>query len=121
MVLGAVVRVSQKLGSWPMPIMRRLLPGMARSVKEPDTAMRELIEDLKQNKPGDAVRLSSDYRDYIACGSDARPLAFEHQEGDWVALSPAHAGLALSGPAWTWSPGRRRGLIMGHPRRTLEP
>ncbi len=69
---GAVVRVSQKVGSWPMPIMRRLLPGMGRSAKAPDTDVRELIEDLKQNKPGDAVRVSSDYPDYIACGSDAR-------------------------------------------------
>lgn len=63
--------------------------------------------------------VSSDYPDSVACGSDARAGAFEHPEG--VASSPAHAGLALSGPIPDVEPGRRRALIMGHPRRTLEP
>jgi len=66
----AVVRASEKLGSWPMAILLRLLPLMARSAKTSEPHKRELIEDFKQNKPADAVRVSSDYLDYIAADRD---------------------------------------------------
>ena len=66
----AAVRASQKVGSWPMAILLRLLPLMARSAKTPEPHKRELIEDLKQNKPADSVRVSGEYLDYIAAGRD---------------------------------------------------
>ena len=66
----AVVRASQKVGSWPMAILFRLLPLMARSAKTPQPHKRELIEDLKQNRAGDSVRLCSEYLDYIAADRD---------------------------------------------------
>jgi pimeloyl-ACP methyl ester carboxylesterase len=66
----AVVRVSQKVGSWPMAILLRLLPLMARSAKTPEPHKRELIEDLKQNRASDSVRASSEYLDYIAADRD---------------------------------------------------
>jgi pimeloyl-ACP methyl ester carboxylesterase len=66
----AAVRASQKVGSWPMAILLRLLPLMARTAKTPEPHKRELIEDLKQNKAGDSVRASSEYLDYIAADPD---------------------------------------------------
>lgn len=66
----AVVRASQKVGRWPMAIMLRLLPVMVRSSKIPEPHKRELIEDLKQNKAGDSVRVCSLYLDYIAADRD---------------------------------------------------
>ena len=66
----AVVRASQKVGSWPMAILLRLLPLMARSAKTPEPHKRELIEDLKQNRAGDSVRASGEYLDYIAADRD---------------------------------------------------
>jgi pimeloyl-ACP methyl ester carboxylesterase len=62
----AAVRVSQKVGSWPLAILLRLLPLMVRSAKIPEPHKRELIEDLKQNRGGDSVRVSGLYLDYIA-------------------------------------------------------
>ena len=75
-----VVRASQKVGSWPMAILLRLLPLMARSAKLPELHKRELIEDLKQNRSGDSVRVSSEYLDYIAADRDyaARLSASDH-------------------------------------------
>ena len=52
----AAVRASQKVGSWPMAILFRLMPLMARSAKTPEPHKRELIEDFKQNRAGDSVR-----------------------------------------------------------------
>ena len=66
----AAVRASQKVGSWPMAILLRLLPLMARSVKAPEPHKRELIEDLKQNRAADAVRASAVYLDYIDADTD---------------------------------------------------
>jgi Alpha/beta hydrolase family len=66
----AAVRVSQKVGSWPMAILLRLLPLLARSAKTPGPHKRDLIEDLKQNRAGDAVRVSGEYLDYIAADRD---------------------------------------------------
>jgi pimeloyl-ACP methyl ester carboxylesterase len=64
------VRLSQKIGSWPMAILLRLVPLMARSAKIPHPHKRELIEDLKQNRARDSVRLSAAYLDYIAAARD---------------------------------------------------
>ena len=64
------VRLSQKLGRWPLGILLGLLPLMVRSAKIPQPHKRELIEDLKQNKAGDAVRVSAEYLDYIADDRD---------------------------------------------------
>jgi len=64
------VRLSQKVGRWPLGILLRLLPLMVRSAKLPEPHKRELIEDLKQNKAGDAVRVSAEYLDYIAADRD---------------------------------------------------
>ena len=49
-----------------MGILLWLLPLMVRPAKIPQPHKRELIEDLKQNKAGDAVRVSAKYLDYIA-------------------------------------------------------
>ena len=64
------VRLSQKVGRWPLGILLWLLPLMVRSAKIPEPHKRELIEDLKQNKAGDAVRVSAAYLDYIAADRD---------------------------------------------------
>jgi pimeloyl-ACP methyl ester carboxylesterase len=64
------VRTSQRVGSWPMAILLRLLPLMARSAKAPESHKKKLIEDLKQNKAGDSVRVCGEYLDYIAADRD---------------------------------------------------
>ena len=61
-----VVRVSQKVGRWPMAILFRLMPLMARSAKTSERHKKDLIEDFKQNRVGDAVRVCGEYLDYIA-------------------------------------------------------
>jgi pimeloyl-ACP methyl ester carboxylesterase len=61
-----VVRVSQKVGRWPMTILFRLMPLMARSAKTSERHKEDLIEDFKQNRAGDAVRVCGEYLDYIA-------------------------------------------------------
>ena len=61
-----VVRVSQKAGRWPMAILFRLMPLMARSAKTSERHKKDLIEDFKQNRAGDAVRVCGEYLDYIA-------------------------------------------------------
>ena len=63
-----VVRVSQKVGKWPMAILFRLMPLMARSAKTSERHKKDLIEDFKQNRAGDAVRVCGEYLDYIAAG-----------------------------------------------------
>jgi hypothetical protein len=62
----AVVRASQKVGSWPMAAMFRLMPLMAKSAKTPELHKRELIEDFKQNRASDSVLAGGEYLDYIA-------------------------------------------------------
>jgi pimeloyl-ACP methyl ester carboxylesterase len=69
-VFRATVRVSQKVGSWPLAILLRLLPLMVRSAKIPEPHKRELIEDLKQNRAGDSVRVCGEYLDYIAADTN---------------------------------------------------
>jgi pimeloyl-ACP methyl ester carboxylesterase len=66
----AVIRASQRVGSWPMAILLRLMPLMVRSAKTPEPHKRELIEDFKQNRAGDSVRTSIEYLDYIAADRD---------------------------------------------------
>jgi hypothetical protein len=66
----ALVRVSEKVGSWPIAGMLRLMPLMARSAKTPEPHKKDLIEDLKQNKPRDFVRLTGAYLDYIGADRD---------------------------------------------------
>jgi pimeloyl-ACP methyl ester carboxylesterase len=61
-----VVRVSQRVGRWPMAILFRLMPLMARSAKTSERHKKDLIEDFKQNRAGDAVRVCGEYLDYIA-------------------------------------------------------
>jgi pimeloyl-ACP methyl ester carboxylesterase len=61
-----VVRVSQKVGRWPMAILFRLMPLMVRSAMMSEQHKQELIEDWKQNRAGDAVRVCGEYLDYIA-------------------------------------------------------
>jgi pimeloyl-ACP methyl ester carboxylesterase len=65
-----VVRASQKVGRWPMSILFRLMPLMARSAKTSEAHKKELIEDFKQNSAGDAVRVCGEYLDYIAADRD---------------------------------------------------
>ena len=67
---STAVRASQKVGSWPMAILLRLLPLMVRSAKTPEPHKRELIVDLKQNKARDSVRVCGEYLDYIAADTD---------------------------------------------------
>ena len=65
-----VVRLSEKVGVWPMAIMLRLMPLLARSAKTTDAHKQELIEDIKLNTARGAVRLCSPYLDYIAADRD---------------------------------------------------
>ena len=61
-----VVRASQKVGRWPMAILLRLMPLLARSAKTSELHKKELIEDFKKNRASDAVRVCGEYLDYIA-------------------------------------------------------
>jgi pimeloyl-ACP methyl ester carboxylesterase len=64
------VRLSQRVGSWPLAILLKLVPLMARSADVPQPHKRELVEDLRQNRARDAVRLCAEYLDYIAADRD---------------------------------------------------
>lgn len=65
-----VVRASEKVGVWPMAILLRLMPLMARSAKTTKVHKQELLEDIKMNTARDAVRVCSEYLDYIAADRD---------------------------------------------------
>lgn len=65
-----VVRSSEAVGRWPMALMLRSLPLMARSAKTTDAHKNELIEDKKQSRAGDSVRVCSLYLDHIAAAGD---------------------------------------------------
>lgn len=80
----AAVRVSQRVGSWPFAVLLRLLPLMARNAKTPAPHKRDLIEDLKQNKAGDSVRVSGEYLDYIAADRDYAALLAASGSPVWV-------------------------------------
>jgi pimeloyl-ACP methyl ester carboxylesterase len=64
------VRLSQRVGRWPMAIMMALVPLMARTTKIPQPHKRELVEDLAQNRAADMVRLCAPYLDHIAADRD---------------------------------------------------
>ena len=66
----AAVRASQRVGGWPMAVLLRLLPLMARTAKTPEPHRRELAEDLRQNRARDALRVSAAYLDHIAADRD---------------------------------------------------
>lgn len=80
----AAVRTSQKVGSWPMAALLRLLPLMARTTKAPHAHKMELIEDLKQNRARDAVRVCGEYLDYIAADRDFAAELATSGEPAWV-------------------------------------
>jgi pimeloyl-ACP methyl ester carboxylesterase len=61
-----IVRASQKVGSWPMATLLRLMPLMARAAKTTKRHKQELIEDFKQNKARDSIVACVEYLDYIA-------------------------------------------------------
>lgn len=102
----AVVRASEKVGSWPMAVMLRLLPLVARTAKTPQPHKRELLEDLRQNRAGDAVRACTAYLDYLAVDTDyaaqlaacASPVWVVHAEkGDGGLTDAQRATLEASG------------------------
>jgi pimeloyl-ACP methyl ester carboxylesterase len=97
------VRVSQKVGRWPMAALLRLMPLMLRSAKTTDQHKRELAEDFKQNRAVDSVRTSIPYLDYIA------------EERDFA------AELAASGsPVWVVHAEKGDGGLTDAERATLE-
>lgn len=69
-LLRTVDRASQRVGSWPMAALVRLLPLMAGSAKTPELHKKELIEDLKQNRAIGLGRVTREYLDYIASDRD---------------------------------------------------
>jgi hypothetical protein len=102
----AVIRASQKVGSWPMGILVRLLPLMVRSTKLPEPHKSELIADLKQNRARDSVRVSSTYLDYIAADRDftaelaasASPVWVVHAEKGDGGLTDAERATLQAAP-----------------------
>lgn len=80
----AVVRASQRVGSWPMAVLLRLLPLVVRFAKIPEPHKRDLIEDLKQNRAGDSVRVSGPYLDYIAADRDYAAQLAASGSAVWV-------------------------------------
>ena len=70
LVFRAVVRASQKVGSWPLAALLRLMPLMARFAKAPEAHKKELIQDLRQNRAKDSVLPCGEYLDYIAADRD---------------------------------------------------
>jgi len=80
----AVVRASQKVGSWPMAILFRLMPLMVRSAQTPEPHKRELIEDFKQNSAKDSVLVCREYLDYIAEARDFAAQLAKSGNPVWV-------------------------------------
>ena len=105
-VFRAAVRASHKVGSWPMAVMLRLLPLMARSAKTTERHKVELIEDLKQNRPGDSLRVCIEYLDYIAADRDyavelaslAQPVWVVHAEKGDGGLTDAERATLQAAP-----------------------
>jgi pimeloyl-ACP methyl ester carboxylesterase len=79
-----LVRGSQRVGSWPMAGLFRLMPLMVRSAKIPERHKNELIEDFKQNRSGDALRVCSEYLDYIAADRDFASELAASSNPAWV-------------------------------------
>jgi len=78
------VRASQRVGNWPFAALLRLMPLMVRSADIPEPHKRELIEDLKQNRPADAVRLCGEYLDYVAEDRDFAAELARSSAPAWV-------------------------------------
>ena len=57
---------------------------MVRSAKTTDAHKRDLIEDLKQNRAGDSVRVSAEYLDYIAADRDFAAQLAASNSPAWV-------------------------------------
>lgn len=104
-----IVRTSQKVGSWLLGAMLRLLPLMARSAEVPQRHKAELIEDLKQNRPRDALRVCVAYLDYIGAPRDyaaelaasARPAWVVHAEKGDGGLTDAERAALEAAPEVT--------------------
>jgi len=80
----AVVRASQRVGSWPFAVLFRLMPLMVRSADIPEPHKSELIADLKQNRPADAVRVCREYLDYIGEDRDFATELATSSSPAWV-------------------------------------
>ncbi len=65
-----VVRLSQRVGRWPLATLLALMPLFARTAKIPQPHKRELVADLAQNRARDALRLLAPYLDHIAADRD---------------------------------------------------
>jgi hypothetical protein len=79
-----VVRVSEKIGVWPMAILLRLMPLMVRSAKTTEVHKQDLLEDIKMNTARDAVRVCSEYLDYIAADRDPAADLAASGHAAWV-------------------------------------
>lgn len=79
-----VVRASEKVGPWPMALLFRAMPLMIRSAKTSEVHKRELVEDVKANRAGDALRVSSTYLDYISDDRDPAALLAASGTKAWI-------------------------------------
>ncbi len=101
-----VVRASQKVGSWPMATLLRLMPLVARSAKTTELHKKELIEDFKQNRASDSVLTCVEYLDYIAEDRDfaaelaasGTPVWVVHAEKGDGGLTDAERGTLHAAP-----------------------
>jgi pimeloyl-ACP methyl ester carboxylesterase len=98
-----VIRASQKVGRWPAAMLIRLMPLMVRSAKTTAAHKKELIEDFRQNRAADVVRVSSEYLDYLAADRD-----------------PAVELAAAGNPAWVVHAEKGDGGLTDAERATLE-
>jgi pimeloyl-ACP methyl ester carboxylesterase len=80
----SVVRASEKVGPWPMAMLLRVMPLVARSAKTTQMHKRELVEDLRKNRASDAVRVSREYLDYLVAGQDAAGRLAASGNQAWV-------------------------------------
>ena len=101
----AVVRASQKVGAGRWRILLRLMPLMARSAKTTEPHKRELIEDFKQNRASDAVRVCGEYLDYIAADRDFAAELAASGNPAWVVH--AEKGGTEASPTPSAPPSRR--------------
>lgn len=101
-----VVRLSRRVGSWPLGILMRLVPLMAKSAKIPEPHKGELVADLRQNRGRDSLQLLVPYLEYIAADRDyaaeisasASPVWLVHAEkGDGGLTDAERATLEAAG------------------------
>ncbi|MEO6471097.1 MAG: alpha/beta fold hydrolase, partial [Aeromicrobium sp.] len=98
-----VVRSSQKVGRWPMALMLRMMPLMAKSAKTDPAHKKEVIEDFKRNRAAEVVPVCGEYLDYIAADRD-----------------PAADLVASGNLAWVVHAEKGDGGLTGAERATLE-